>query len=161
MTMSFDQRRNRRIFRNRQRDISQRPHRNQRDLVRILVNHLDDEIRTKPRVRLAFRRWQLDVRQPILPVPELRGDQLLIQRMLRPSRDRNVAAPRQRNDLQRILQSLLRVHVAWHYRQRLHFELRRIQSEDDGHGIVGAWIGVDDHAPRCSLRKAHSSESKR
>ena len=83
MTMFLDQSRNRRIFRNRQRNIRQRPHRNQRDLMRVFVDHLDDEIRTKPRIRLAFRRWQLDVGQPILSMPELRSNQLLIQRMLR------------------------------------------------------------------------------
>jgi len=40
-------------------------------------------------------RRQLHIRQPILPVPEFRRDQLLKQRMLRPAGNRNVAALRQ------------------------------------------------------------------
>ena len=53
-----------------------------------------------------------------------------------------------------------RIHVAGHYCERFHFELRRIQSQNDGHGIVGAWIGVNDHPPRRDLRKSIRLKNK-
>ena len=145
----FHQRRDRRIFRNGQRDVRQRPDGNQRDLMRILVHKFDDEIGTETRVSVAFRSRQLDSSQSVLAVPELRRDQLLIQRMLCSARHRQVAAPGKRNDFQRILQTLTPVDISGHNGQRFDFQFGRIQREEDRHRVIDAWIGVNDHSLLC------------
>src|SRR6266849_2855995 len=128
--------------------------------MRIFVNHFDDEIGAKPRIGFAFRSRQLNIRQPVLSMPKLRSDQLLIQRMLCSASDEYIAASRQRNDLERILQSLSPIHVARHHGKSFHFELRRIQSENDGHGVVGTGVGIDNYTPRRSLGGGSSRQEK-
>src|SRR5271168_4285370 len=80
--------------------------------------------------------------------------------MLRSPRNQDIAASRQRNNLQRILQSLFRLHVARYHGQCFHLELWRIQSQDDCHRVISARIGVDNHAPRRSLSKDIRQRSK-
>ncbi len=80
------------------------------------MHHLDDEIGAEARIRLAFRRRQLHSGEAVLAVPELRGDQLLVERVLRPRRNRDIAASRQGHDLERVLQALCRLHIAGHHR---------------------------------------------
>src|SRR4029077_16680033 len=64
---------NRWILRDRQSNIRKWTDRNQRDLVRVLMNHFDDEIRPEARIRLAFRWRQFQTSQAVLTVPELSG----------------------------------------------------------------------------------------
>jgi hypothetical protein len=61
--------------------------------VRIFVDQFNDQIRTEARIGFALRRRQFNTSQSILAMPELRGDQLLIERMLSSARDRQVAPP--------------------------------------------------------------------
>src|SRR5712692_206570 len=46
----------------------------------------------------------------ILAMPELRGDQFLVERVLRPGRNNDIATSRQGHDLQSILQALCGIH---------------------------------------------------
>ena len=57
------------------------------------VDHFDDHVRSEAIVRLALRRRELDSGQAVLAVPELRGDQLLIQRMLGAACNNDIATP--------------------------------------------------------------------
>ena len=50
-----------------------------------------------------------------------------------------------------VFQPLLAVDVAGNYGERFDFEFGRVQGQEDGHGIVGAGIGVDDDALLRSL----------
>ena len=147
-----NQRHDGRILRNRQGDIRERTDRNQGDLVRIGMDHLDDQIGPEAPVSLAVGGRQLHVRQTVLAVPELRGDQLLIQGMLGAARNRNIAASRQRDDLQRVLQALRCFDVTGHHRQSFHLELGRIERQQDRHRVVDARIGINNHAPRRGQR---------
>jgi len=58
-------------------------HRNQRDFRADICGSVDDQIGTKAGIGLASRCRQFDAGQTILAVPELRRDQLLIERVLR------------------------------------------------------------------------------
>ena len=113
--------------------------------MRILMDHLNNQIRPKPRISLALARRQFHIREPVFPVPEFRGNQLLKQRMLRPASHRNIAPVRQRYHPQRIFKALLGHHVSGNHRQRPHIQLRRIQRQHDRYRIVGTRIGIDDY----------------
>jgi hypothetical protein len=78
-------------------------------------------------------------------MPEFRGDQFLKQRMLRSSGDGNIAAVSQRHHAQRILQSLLGSDVTGYDGDCTDIQLRRVQRQHQGHGVVGAGIGVEDN----------------
>jgi len=65
----------------------------------MLVNHLNNQVRAKPSVRFALAGRQFHVGQAVLPVPELRRNQLLKERMLGPTRHGNIAAIRERHQL--------------------------------------------------------------
>ena len=96
-------------------------------------------------------------------MPVLRGNQFLIQRMLRPCRDRNVAASGERNNLQCVFQSLPCIDVARHNRKRFHLEFGRIQGQKDSHGIIRTGIGINDDSLRRALRKCigHTKHRRR
>jgi hypothetical protein len=79
-------------------------------------------------------------------MPELGGNQLLIERMLCPARYRKVAAPSKRNDLQSILQTLTPVNISRNNRKRFDLQFGRVQREQDSHRIIDAWISIDDHS---------------
>ena len=140
----FDQGNDGGIFENGQRDVGQRPDRNQRDLMRRGVHHLDDEVRPEARIHFAFAGRQFDVGQTILAVPELGRDELLKERMLRPGGDRNVAAVGERNHPQRILQALTGGHVSGDHGDGAHIQFGRIQRQHQGQGVVGTGIGVEN-----------------
>ena len=106
---------------------------------------------------LHFDARQLDSGQTILAVPELRRDQLLIQRMLRSAGHRQIASPGERHQLERVLQTLPPVDVAGHDGQRLDFQFGRVQGQQNRHRVIDTRIGINDHAPRrlcqCGDRK--------
>ena len=129
--------------------------------MRILVNHFNNEVGTEAGVGFAFRGRQLNICQPILAVPELSRDQLLIQRMLCPSRHQNVAASGQGDDLQSIFQTLRRGHIARHHGERLNFELRGIQCKQDRHRIIGSGVGIDNDLARAGRRHIGLRETGR
>ena len=154
----FHQRHHGRIFGNSEGDVGERADWDQRDLMRIFMHEFDDEIGAETGVGFAFGRGQFDVGQTILPVPHFGGDQLLRQRMLRTPGDPNVTAAGQGNELKSVLQSLPGDDVAGNHRQGLDFEFGRIQRQQDCHGIVGARIGINDHAARGGLRGGGTDE---
>src|SRR5712692_6603619 len=80
-----------RVLGNCQRDIRKWPDGNQGQLMWVLVRHLDDEIGAEARICLAFRRWQFHSGETVLAMPELRGDQFLVEGVLRPGRNRDIA----------------------------------------------------------------------
>src|SRR5438270_13582662 len=89
-------------------------------------------------------------------MPELGSDQFLVERMLRATRDWEGAASGQRNDLESIFQTLACIDISGHNRKRFDLEFRRVQGEQDGHGIVDTGIGVNDHPLgrlRCTRRQ--------
>ncbi len=55
------------------------------------MHHLNDEVGPEVRIHFTFAGRQFDIRQTILAVPELGGDEFLKERMLRSRRDWNVA----------------------------------------------------------------------
>ena len=85
-----------------------------------------------------------NVGEAVRAVPELGGDELLKERMLRATGDGNVASIGERDERERVLQALRCGHVAGNHGQRSNVELGRIQREEDGNRVVGAGIGVDD-----------------
>ena len=60
-------------------DVGQRSDWNQGDFMGSGVNQLDNKVRPKTPIHLAFAGRQFDVAQTILPVPELGRNQLLKQ----------------------------------------------------------------------------------
>src|SRR5437879_5125636 len=78
----FYQRDNRWILRDRQSNIRKWTDGNQHDLMRIFMNHFDDEIRPEARIRLAFRWRQFNTGQAVLAMPVLSGDKFLVQWVL-------------------------------------------------------------------------------
>src|SRR2546422_6862173 len=86
------QRNNGGILEHGERDVCQRAYRNQSDLMRQPVHHLDDEIRSKPGVNFALARRKLNVGKTVFAVPELRRNQLLKERMLGAGSNRDIAA---------------------------------------------------------------------
>ena len=78
------------------------------------MSQFDDQVGTEARIGFAFRGWQLDTSQAVFSMPELCCDQLLIEWMLRPAGDGQIASPRQRCQFQRVLQALSPVDVARH-----------------------------------------------
>ncbi len=143
-------------FENGQGDVGQRPNRNQSDLVRRGVHHLDDEVRSEVRIHFAFAGRQFDIRQTILAMPELSGDELLKKRMLRARRDRNVATVGQRNHPQRILQALTCSHVSRDHGDGAHVQFRRIQRQHQGQSVVSSGVSVEDDLLRCSRSRSCS-----
>ncbi len=131
-------------FEDSQRDVGQWSHRNQSDLVRSGVHHLDDEVRPEVRIHFAFAGRQFDIRQTILAMPELGRDQFLKEGMLRSGGDWNVATVGERNHPQRILQALTCSHVSRDDRDGAHVQFRRIQREHQGQSVVGSRIGVEN-----------------
>ena len=83
------------IFRERQREVGQRSDGHERDLARIFVDKLDDEVRAEARVSLALGRRQLDIGQAVHAMPELGRDELLSHRMPGARGHGYVAASRQ------------------------------------------------------------------
>ena len=77
-------------------------------------------------------------------MPELGGNQFLKERMLGSGGHGNVAAVGERNHAQSIFQSLLCGDVAGNDSDGAHVEFRRIQGQHQGHGIVGARVGIED-----------------
>jgi hypothetical protein len=82
-------------------------------------------------------------------VPELSGNELLKQRMLGAASDRDVAAVGQGNESEGVLETLRRGHVSGDYRDGANLELRRMEGEHEGHGVVGAGVGVKDNLLGC------------
>ena len=108
------------------------------------VHHLDDEVRPEVRIHFALAGRQLDIRQPILAMPELGGDEFLKERMLRSGRDGNVAAVSQRNHPQCVLQSLAGSYVSRDDGDGANVQFRRIQRQHQGQRIVSSGIGVEN-----------------
>ena len=65
--------------------------------------------------------------------------------MLGASGDGDVATVGQRNHAERVFQTLLSSYVAGHDGDSADIELRRVQSQHQGHGVVSAGIGVEDN----------------
>src|ERR1700691_4781619 len=139
------QRNDGRVFQQGESDVGERAHRDQSDLVRRLVNHLNDQVGAEAGIGLALARWQVYVGQTIGAVPEFGGDQLLKQGMLRAAGDRYVAAIGERCELQSVFQALLRGHITGDNGESAHIEFRRIQREQDRERVVGARVGIDDY----------------
>jgi len=77
-------------------------------------------------------------------VPELGGDQLLKERMLSAGGDGDVTAIGQGDHAQGVIETLLGSDVSGDDGDRADVEFGGIEGEHDGHGIVGARVGVDD-----------------
>src|SRR5690242_11325782 len=130
------------------------------------VYQLDDEVRSKARIDFAFAGWQFDVRQAILSMPELSGDEFLKQWMLRPRRNWNVTTIRERNHPQRILEPLYRRHIAGNDRDGAHVQLWRVKREHQRHCVVGSGVGIENDFLRSSgsrlcEREADQDHSRR
>jgi hypothetical protein len=97
----------------------------------IFVHQLDDQVGPEARIRVA-PRGQFDISQAVFSVPELGGDELLRQRVLRSARHRNIAAVGQRRQLERVFEAHLRGHVSRHHRNRLYLHFRRVERQQDG-----------------------------
>ncbi len=141
----FHQRNDRRVFQQGEGDVGERADGDEGDLVRRLVNHLDDQVGTEARVGFAFAGGQLDVGEAVRAVPEFGGDQLLKQRMLGAAGDGNVAAIGEGGELQGVFQALLRGHIAGDDGESADIQFRRIQGEKNGERVVGAGVGIDDY----------------
>ena len=124
----LDERHDARVLEDGQRDVGQRADRDERELPGHLVDHLDDQVGGEAGIGLAARGRQLDVAHAVLAVHELRGDELLGQRAPGAARDRDVAAPGQRDELERVLQALLAGHVSGNDRERPHVDLGRARA---------------------------------
>ncbi len=112
--------------------------------MRILVDHLDNEVGPEAGVGFAFRGRQVDVGKAVCAVPELRGDEFLEKRMLRSACDGDVAATGQGSQLQRVFQPLFGVDVTGDDGNGAHIEFRGGQSQHDRECIVSAGVGIDD-----------------
>ena len=132
------------IFADGERDVSERANRHERDFMRRGVNHFDDEVGGEPRVGLALARGEFDVGKAVLAVPELGGDELLRERMLGAVGDGNIAAVGERDHAESILETLRLDYVSGHDGERTDVEFGRVEREHDGHGVVGAGVGIDD-----------------
>jgi hypothetical protein len=97
-------------------------------------------------VRIGFRFAgpELDIRQSVLAVPELGGDQFLKQRVLSSTGHGYVATVGQRYHAERIIQPLSGGHFARHYGDGTDVQLGRVERQHHGHGVVGTGIGVED-----------------
>ncbi len=122
MTMSLTRDDNPGIFGNSQRNIGQRPHRNERDLMRVLMHHLNDQVGPEAPIGLAFRGGQIDSGKTIRAVPELGRDQLLIQRVLGSARYQHITSVCQRHKFQGVFQALCCLNVTRHHGQGLDLE---------------------------------------
>ncbi len=144
MMTVFDQGNDRRIFEHGQGDVGQRSNRDQGDLVRRGMHHLDDQVWSEMRIHFALAGRQFDIRQSILAMPELSRNEFLEERMLRPGRDGNIASIRQGNHAQRIFQSLTGGHVSRDHGDGAYVQFRRIQRQHQCQRVVGTGIGVED-----------------
>ena len=133
-----------RIFLDGEGDVRERPYRHERNFMRRFVHKLNDQIGTKTRVHLALAGRQFDIRQSILAMPELGGDQLLKQRMPRSSRHWNIAPLRQRDHPQRVLEPHVGGHVSRDHGDRAHVEFSRVQREHERQRVVRSRVGVKD-----------------
>ena len=124
--------------------LVRRPHRDQRDLVRRGVDHLDDEVWAKMRIHFALAGRQFDIRQTILAMPELSRDELLEERMLRSGSDGNIAPVGERYHAQRILQPLTGRDVSRDNSDGAHVEFRRIERQHQGQRVVRSGIGIEN-----------------
>ena len=131
-------------FSKRQSDIRERSDGDQRDFVRIGMNHFNDQVGGPARIEFAFAGREIDIAQAVFAVPELRGDQLLEKRMLRSGGDGNVATIRERDELHGVFETLRGSDVSGDDGEGADVEFRGVQREHDGHGVVGAGVGIND-----------------
>src|SRR5882724_4880590 len=125
-----------------ERDIGEWADGDERDFVRGAADELDDQIGAEARVHLALAGRQLDIGEAVFPVPELGGDELLEERMLCAGSYGDFAAIGERNHAEGVFQTLLGGGVAGNDGDGADVQLRRMERQHEGHGVIAAGVGV-------------------
>lgn len=127
-----------------QGDVGERTEGNKSDFMRRGVHQFDDKVGAPAGVDFAFAGREVDIGEAVPAMPELGGDQLLKEGMLCAGGDGDVTAIGQGNQTQGVIETLCASDVSRDDGDRADVELGGIEGKHDGHGIVGARVGVDD-----------------
>src|ERR1700676_2405600 len=133
----FDQWNDGGVFLNGQCDVGERADGQESDLMRGGVNHFYDQVGAPAGVGFAFAGRKLNVGQAVFTVPELGGDELLKEGVLRASGDQHVATVGKRDHAKRVFQTLRSGDVAGNYGEGKNVQFRGIEGQHDCQGVVG------------------------
>jgi len=115
--------------------------------VRIFVDQFDDQIGTKAGSALHLDAGNSTAGQTILAVPELRRDQLLIERVLRSAATGKSQRPASDVNLSAFSNPWRHRHFRAP-RSALPLSVPASSGPAYGHRVIDTGVGVNDHAPR-------------
>ena len=124
------------------------------DFVRIGVDHFNDQVGSPALVNFALARWEVNVAHAVFAVPELRSDLLLKEGMLRASGNGNITTIGEGNEAESVFKALRSGDVSGNNGECADIEFGGVEGQHDGHGVIGAGIGIyDDFPGPCQTHK--------